>query len=190
MLSNSVVAGALAAFYVLVLVLQLNPALPLDPRRLAPLAGAIGFFYTVHLSVICYVVLVAAQLLVREPFSPAWVSVRVLAWLAAAASAAGAILTWANLQTFALVLEPQTIERMTAGAVVLSGASALFVIVALARRYAGSGRAILGVSLVVVAAGSIAGPLALRGRATRPPLESHPLSVSLDNALRRRTHRA
>jgi predicted AlkP superfamily phosphohydrolase/phosphomutase len=182
MLSNSVVAGALAASYVLVLVLQLNPALPLDPRRLAPLAGAIGFFYAVHLSVICYVVLVAAQLLVREPFSPAWVSVRVLAWLAAAASAAGAILTWANLQTFALVLEPQTVERMTAGAIVLSGASALFTIVALARRYAGSGRAILGVSLVVVAAGSIAGPLALRGRATLPPLESHPLSVSLDDA--------
>ena len=182
MLSNSVVAGALAASYVLVLVLQLNPALPLDPGRLAPLAGAIGFFYTVNLTVICYVVFVVTQLLVREPFSPAWVSVSVLGWFAAAASAAGAILTWANLHTFALVLEPQTVERTTAGAVVLSGASALFTIVALARRYAGPGRAILGVSLVVVAAGSIAGPLALRGRATLPPLESHPLSVSLDVA--------
>jgi predicted AlkP superfamily phosphohydrolase/phosphomutase len=182
MLSNSLVAALLATCYVLVLVLQMNPALPLGFARLAPLAKAIGFFYTVHLTAIAYVLFVAMQLLAREPFSPGWVSVNVLAWLGAAASAAGAGLMWANLQQFALVLEPQTVPRMTAGAVVLACASALFVIIGLARRYAGPGRVILGFSWAVVAAASVAGPLALRGGGTHPPLESHPLSASLDAA--------
>ena len=43
--------------------------------------------------------------------------------------------------------------------------------------------------LVIVAAGSIAGPLALRGRATLPPLESHPLGVALDATPADRTAR-
>ena len=47
MLSNSIVASALATCYVLILVLQLNPTLPLHPVRLVPLALAIGPFYVV-----------------------------------------------------------------------------------------------------------------------------------------------
>lgn len=180
MLSNSLVAAMLAASYVLVLVLQMNPALSLSPARLMPLANAIGFFYIFHLTAIGYALLVASQLLAREPFSPPWISVNLLSWLGAVASAAAAGLMWANLQRFALVLDPQTVPRMTAGAIVLSCASALFVIVALARRYAGPGRIILGFSWALVAAASIAGPLALRGRATRPLLESHPLSMTPD----------
>ena len=49
MLSNSLVAGVLATCYVLALVLQLNPTLPLHPARLVPLAATIGLFYAVHL---------------------------------------------------------------------------------------------------------------------------------------------
>ena len=55
MLSNSIAAGCLATTYVLIVVLQLNPALPLDPARLAPLATTIGLFYAVHLTAIGYV---------------------------------------------------------------------------------------------------------------------------------------
>jgi hypothetical protein len=105
MLSNSLVAGAMAACYVLALVLQLNPTLPLHPARLVPIAATIGVFYAVHLTVIFYFFLVVRQLLARELFSPAWVSVGVLAWLGAAAAAAGAALMWANLHTFTMVLE-------------------------------------------------------------------------------------
>lgn len=180
MLSNSLVAAALATSYVLALVLQMNPSLPLSPARIAPLAAAIGLFYVVNLTAIAYVLLVAVQLLAREPFSPGWLSADVLSWLAALSSAVGAVLMWANLQRFTLVLEPATRSRMTEGAVVLACASALFVIIALARRYAGPGRIILGLSWLAVAAASIAGPVALRGRGARPLLESHPLSASLD----------
>ena len=65
MLSNSLVAGLLATCYVLVLVLQLNPALPIAPARLAPLVTTVGLFYAVHLTVVCYVLLVLRQLFAR-----------------------------------------------------------------------------------------------------------------------------
>ena len=81
MLSNSIVAGALASCYVLVLVLQLNPRLPISPGDLIPIAGTIGLYYAVHLTVIFYVLLVLRQLFARELFSPAWISVGVLSWL-------------------------------------------------------------------------------------------------------------
>ena len=81
MLSNSLVAGMLAAGYVVVLVLQLNPSLPLSPVRLMPLVTTVGVFYAVHLTVIFYIVLVVRQLLAAEVFSPAWLSIGVLVWL-------------------------------------------------------------------------------------------------------------
>ena len=75
MLSNSLVAATLAACYVVVLVLQLNPMLSLQPLRLLPLALTVGLFYAAHLTVIFYVWLVVRQLFARELFSPAWTSV-------------------------------------------------------------------------------------------------------------------
>ena len=63
MLSNSLVAGALATAYVVVLVLQLNPSLPLSAVRLMALVTTIGLFYAVHLTVIFYIVLVVRQIL-------------------------------------------------------------------------------------------------------------------------------
>ena len=83
--------------YVLALVLQLNPRCRCDPARLAPLVATVGLFYAVHLTVIFYVLLVVRQLLARELFSPAWLSVGVLTWLCAMAAAAGATLMWRNL---------------------------------------------------------------------------------------------
>ena len=92
MLSNAIAAGCLAAAYVLTVVLQLNPALPLDQARLAPLATTVGLSYAVHFAVICYVLLVVRQLAAPEVFSPAWLSVGVLLWLGALAAAGGAAL--------------------------------------------------------------------------------------------------
>src|SRR5438445_9736843 len=116
MLSNSIAAGCLATAYVLILVLQLNPALPLDPPRLAPLVTTVGLFYALHWAVIFYVLLVVRQLAAREVFSPAWLSVGVLLWLGALAAGAGATLMWANLYTFARVLDADTVTAMMRGA--------------------------------------------------------------------------
>ena len=180
MLSNSVVAAMLASGYVLTLVLQLNPTLPLHPIRLIPIASTVGVFYALHLTVIFYVVLVARQLLAREVFSPAWTSVGVLTWLAAVAALAGAILMWANLHTFALVLEPSTARQIAIGALTLVVFAALFVFVALLRAHLGpSGRAVWGALFVALALGSIAAPLAIRGRGTPQLLDAHPIGFPL-----------
>src|SRR2546425_8902993 len=115
MLSNSLAAAALANAYVVVLVLQLNPSLPLSAMRLIALVTTIGLFYAVHLTVIFYIVLVVRQILATEVFSPAWASVGVLVWLGPAAAAAGAALVWGNLPTFTLVLEPAATEEVATG---------------------------------------------------------------------------
>jgi hypothetical protein len=135
MLTNALVAGVLAACYVLALVLQLNPTLPLHPARLLPFAVTIGVFYAVYLTVIFYACLIVRQLLTREPFSPAWVSVGVLSWLGAAAAAGGAALMWANLHTFTIVLEPTTATEIAKGMLSLVAFASLFVVVGLLREH-------------------------------------------------------
>ncbi len=169
MLSNSVVAAALAAAYVLVLVLELNPALRLDPVGLRPLAATVGLFYLVHLTALFYVLLVVRQLLAREVFSPAWVSVGVLVWLGAAAAAVGAALFWINLSTFGVVLEPATGRIMENSAILLAAAALLFVMLSVIRsQLLPRGRWLCGVLFVTVSAGSVVGPMILRGRGVAP----------------------
>lgn len=181
MLSNSVVAAALATGYMFVLLLQLNPRLPLNPVRLVPLAETFGLFYVVHLTAIFYVILVARQLLASELFSPAWVSIGVLAWLGAAASAAGSALTWVNLGTFTLVLEPEAVRAMRLSALTLAACAVLFTLVALGRRSSGGSlRALWALLVMSIALGSVAFPVMLRGRGTQAPLEARPLDAVLD----------
>lgn len=181
MLSNAIVASMLATCYVLIVVLQLNPTLPLHPVRLAPLALAIGPLYMVCLTAITYTMLVLGQLFSRDLFSPGWLSVRTLSWLGALAAAAGATLMWANVDTFALVLEPATARAMTSGGVAVAAASALFGIVALSRPRVRSGpRVTAAVCLSIVAAGSVVTPMMLRGRGIVEPLAAHVIDAALD----------
>ena len=179
MLSNSVIAAVLATCYLLALVLQLNPRVPLAFEDLLPLAGTIGLYYAVHLTAIFYVVLVLRQLLARELFSPAWASVAVLSWLGAAAAAAGALLMWANLRAFALVLEPEARRAIVAGTAALAAAAGLFALIGLMGRRVGS-RAAWAACLVTVAAGSVTAPVAFRGRGLLPPLDARPFDAALE----------
>ena len=124
-LSNSFAAAALGTCYILVLFLQLNPRLPLHPFRVFPLIRTVGLFYAVHLTTVFYVALVVRQLLAIPPFSPAWTSVGVLAWLGAVTAAAGSTLMWANMRTFGIVLPPETTEAMVRGALALGCCASL-----------------------------------------------------------------
>ena len=181
MLSNSVAAAMLATCYVLVVLLHLNPRLSLAPARLLPIVESVGLFYVVHLIVVFYALLVARQLLARELFSPAWISVGVLAWLGAVAAAAGSVLLWANLSTFSLVLAPETVAAMTRGALALAVSSALFLLVGFGHWNSDdTQRTLWAVCLVVVAAVSIATPMVFRGRAVEPTLEARPLDAVLE----------
>jgi hypothetical protein len=180
MLSNSVAAACVATAYVLVLVLDLNPALPLDPAHLTSLVSTVGLFYVLHLTTICYVLLVVRQLLAREVFSPAWISVGVLAWLSAAASIGGATLMWRNLATFALVLDEATAAALERSVVVLAVAGVLCAVLALLRRREPDARWAWAFLLVLIVGGSVAAPLALRGPGAPPVLEARPIDAPLE----------
>jgi len=180
MLSNAVVAAGLGTAYVLVLVLHLNPALPLEPGPLGSLAATVGLYYGLHLTVIGYVLLVLRQLFAREVFSPAWVSVDVLGWMSALAAAAGAVLMWRNLWTFVIVLDDATAGALDRSAFVIASAAGLCATIALLRRRVPDARRTWAGCLVVVTMSSVAVPLVLRGRGTPPVLEARPIAVSPD----------
>ena len=72
MLTNSFVAGALVGAYVTLLVLQLNPAVPLHSLAAVPLVLTWWVFYGIHASVFFYVLFVIRQLMAEvrmRPFS-------------------------------------------------------------------------------------------------------------------------
>jgi predicted AlkP superfamily phosphohydrolase/phosphomutase len=175
MLSNSLAVALFATCFVLTIVLQLNPTLPLHPVRLAPVLGAVGVFYALNFTAIVYIVLVVRHMFAHDVFSPAWLSVGVLTWMAAAVTLAAAALTWTNLQAFELVLDSDTVRRTANGMLTLVMSAALFAFVALLRAHLGPpGRKVCGSLLVLVWVGSIAAPLVLRGRGAEFPLDVHP----------------
>src|SRR5438094_409309 len=179
MLSNCVAAAVLATAYVLALVVELNPALPLHPSRLIPLVATVGLFYGFHLTVIFYVLLVLRQLLARELFSPAWISVDVLAWLTAISASAGALLMWRNVAASSLVLDPATASTIVRSGYALAAAAACCFIVAVLHRGRPAARAAWVSMFLLIAAASVATPMALRGRGTPPPLEARPIDAPL-----------
>lgn len=189
MLSNSVVAAALAGAYVVALVLALNPTVPLTPHDVRPLVTSVGLYYAAHLTVVAYALLVARQLLSRELFSPAWISVGVLVWMGAIASGVGAALMWRNLATFALVLDPAAAQALRRGGLVLAAASVMFIATAFVRWNAPHARLTWSSLLLMIMAGSVALPLALRGHVLPPVLEARPLDASPESGPpERRSH--
>ncbi len=180
MLSNSVIAAALASAYVVVLVLALNPSVPLTRDGVVPVVKTVGVYYTLNLTVAVYVLLVVRQIFSRALFSPAWISVGVLVWLGALASAAGAVLMWRNVTTFALVLDAQSTAALQRSAVTLFLAALTFVIVAAFRRTTPERRFGWATMLVLVMVSSVAVPLALRGPGTPRVLDALPLDTNVD----------
>ncbi|MBA3949895.1 MAG: hypothetical protein H0X44_08125, partial [Acidobacteria bacterium] len=63
MLTNATVAGALAATYLTVLLLQLNPGLPLASAELGAWFRVMLAFYGLHLSIAIFILLVGRDLL-------------------------------------------------------------------------------------------------------------------------------
>jgi len=180
MLSNSLAAASVATAYVLILVALVNPALRLDPSDLTPLAATVGLYYLVHLTVVAYALLVVRQLLAHDVFSPAWISIRELGWLCAIAAAAGAALMWRNLQTFALVLDANTATALDLSALMLVATATVLALLATARSRNPHAGPVTAPVLVLVIAGSIAGPLAVRGRGVAPLLEARPIDAPFD----------
>src|SRR5687768_847158 len=171
MLTNSLLAGALGAAYLTVLVLQLNPHIPLFSATTWRWFLTIGLLYGVHLAVIFYVVMMVREFFSLDTLSPGWASVRVLAWMAAASAAVAATLMWLNVRSFTTALTDLSAWRMTAGAIATSASAAVLLGIAVAHYSFGRRGSRVGASLFAMAVvASLALPLAARGPAV-PPAE-------------------
>ena len=170
MLTNAMAAGALAATYLTVLLLQLNPRLPLASAELGAWFRVMLSFYGLHLSIAIFVLLILRDLVASRALAPAWISVRLLAWISAILAAVVAAGSWMNLRGFRAVLGQDAADRMADGAAALTAAALLLAAVAIARFSFGrrGGRlAAAGLALIILA--SIAAPLAARA-SIAPPL--------------------
>jgi Type I phosphodiesterase / nucleotide pyrophosphatase len=173
MLSNSAIGGVLAASYLIVLVLHLNPSFPLTFRALAPLALALLLAYGVNIIVAFYALIVLRQLLAVEVLSPGWFSVRLSSWLCTFAACGGALIMWLNVRSFGPVLEEQTISQMKVAASMISASAVVFLLIAIAHisRRGGAATALL---LVVTMVLSVVAPVSARGWGAEPSLSARP----------------
>ncbi|MDQ3486831.1 MAG: alkaline phosphatase family protein [Acidobacteriota bacterium] len=167
MLTNALLAGAFGAAYLTIIVLQLNPEVPLLSATPWWWFLTLGMLYGIHFAVLFYVILVVREFVAMDPLSPGWVSVRLLAWLGAALSAGAAILMWFNVRGFALALGELAAWRMTAGAVAATASAIVLLAIAAAHYSFGRRGSRVGASLFAIAVvASMALPIAARGRGT------------------------
>jgi predicted AlkP superfamily phosphohydrolase/phosphomutase len=175
MLTNSLLAGALGAAYLTVLVLQLNPQIPLLSDTAWRWYLTLCLFYGVHLAVTFYVLIVAREFFALRVLSPGWASVRLLAWMGATAAAAAAALMWLNVAGFHAALTEEAAWRMTAGAVATTASAATLLGIAIAHYSFGRRGSRVGATLFSLAVfASLMLPVAARGRAVglRSPISS------------------
>src|SRR5688572_3340884 len=169
MLTNAMIGGVLGAAYLAVVVLLINPQVPLFSRTSGQWFLALVSFYGVPLSVGVYFVILVREVLASRPLRPGWLSVRLLAWLGAAFAAATAFITWGNLQGFRAVLgEPAAARMLTAAVAQTVTAIVLVGVVALRYSFGRTGTRAAGVLLAVTLAASVAVPLWVRGPGDLP----------------------
>jgi predicted AlkP superfamily phosphohydrolase/phosphomutase len=175
MLTNSVLAGAFGAAYLTVLVLQLNPQIPVFSASTWRWYYTLVTFYGVHLAALFYVVIVVREFFTVEALSPGWVSVRLLAWMGAAAAGVAAFLMWSNLGGFAATLDAVAARRMTAGSIATTASAGVLLVIAVAHYSFGRRGSRVGAGLFVIAAfASLALPVAARGGAAVPKVPLPP----------------
>jgi len=180
MLTNAMLGGVLGAVYLAVVVLLINPQVPLFSRTSGQWFLALVSYYGLPLTVAVYLIILVREVLASRPLRPGWLSVRMLAWLGAAFAAATALVTWGNLQGFRAVLGELTAARMWSAALAQTMIAVVLVgVVALRYSFGRSGTRAAGVLLTVALMASVVVPLWFRGpgdlpvpavpRATLPP---------------------
>jgi hypothetical protein len=170
MLSNSAFAGLLAAVYLTVLLLHLNPAVPLESGAVLSLLTLSTVTYGLHIFVVSYGLYVVRQIALGEPASPGWISLRLLTWSAAALSGTAAVITWLHGAGLGHALPAPALEAIDRAALVFAASAAVFLLLGIAQAMARHDRrATVAILFTIATIGSIAGPLSVRGRAMPPP---------------------
>ena len=170
MLSNSVFAGLLASVYLTILLLHLNPSVPLTAHAAGPLFAVIAVSYGLHIAVVSYALYVLRRIAFVEPASPGWISLRLLTWSAAALSGTAAVITWLHASGLQNALDaralPATVYAATAFAAATVAVSLLgFAQIAARPRH----RATVAILFTIATIASIVVPLWLRAGSVRPP---------------------
>src|SRR5687768_9586313 len=140
MLSNSAFAGLLAAVYLTVLLLHLNPAVPIESGAVLSLLAMSTITYGLHIFVVSYVLYVVRQIALGEPASPGWISLRLLTWSAAALSGTAAVVTWLHGARLENALPPPAIETLTRAAIAFAASAAVFLLLGVAQAATQHGR--------------------------------------------------
>jgi hypothetical protein len=169
MLTNAVAGGVLVAMYLTVLVLQLNPQISIVSTTAWRWLRTLVALYGLYLSVGVTLVLVVREALASRPLNPAWLSVRLLAWLSAAGAVAASVLTWFNLEGFHAVLGEPAADAMRRGASATTTFAVVLVAVAVVR-YSFGRRGTPATALLLIGsmAGSVVAPLWVRGPGDLP----------------------
>jgi hypothetical protein len=124
----------------------------------------LGALYGVHLALLFYVAMLAREFVSLSTFSPGWISVRLLAWLAAIAAAVAAVLMWLNLRGFPNALDAAAARRFTFGAAATTASAVVLVLIAIAHYSFGRRGSRVGAALLLIAiTGSLVLPIAARG---------------------------
>lgn len=181
MLTNSLLAGALGAAYLTILILQLNPQIPLVSNTTWRWFATLALSYGLHLAVIFYLLMVLREFFALRVLSPGWASVRVLAWMGAASAAVASTLMWLNVRGFYASLTEDASRRMTAGALATTASAAVLLVIAIAHYSFGRRGSRVGASLFALATfASLALPLAARGQGIDlpQPIRSTPMVPS------------
>jgi len=163
MLSNSVFAGLLASVYLTLLLLHLNPAVPLAVQAVAPLFTVLTVSYGLHIAVVSYALYVLRQIAIVEPSSLGWISLRLLTWSAAALSGTAAVITWLHASGLQNVFDARALPGIVYAAYAFAVATLVFLVLGFAQIAArGRHRAGVAVLFTIATIGSVVVPLWLR----------------------------
>ena len=174
MVTNALLGGVLAAMYLTVLMLQLNPHVPVVSVTALRWFGAFLALYGPYLSVTILLLILAREAVASRPLYPGWLSLRILAWLSTSAAVSASVLTWLNLWGMRSVLTDAAARHMREGAVALSiSAVTLAVVTALRFSFGRRGNAPAAVLIVASVTASILMPLWFRGPGEVPLPSAH-----------------
>ena len=178
MLTNAILAGVLAASYIAILFLQLNPHVPLDLPALWPLLVVVLGFYGVHAAALFYTMIVLRQVFSSELLSPGWLSLRLLSWLSALAASGATLLMWLNLRGLRTALAEEAARRLGVGALAMGLCALALLAIAVVHYSFGRRGSVVGASLFGMAVvASVTLPVVARGEAVPRHLGSYPLDV-------------
>ena len=164
MLTNSMIAGALGAAYLAIVVLQLNPQVPLLSATSWWWYVTLASSYGAVIAVSCYALIVAREFFAMGDLSPGWASVRMLAWLGAVLAAAAAALMWFNVRGFEVTLGEAAARRMMIGTIATAVSAVVLLSIAVVHFSFGRPGSRVGATLFTLAVvASLALPLAARG---------------------------